>query len=164
MVGDYRDDDFREKPSWRDRDRRKDRSRHVDPGEFPTGQGSRWVRQQILREADRLFQGKRGKKVNPEQEKLRNEIHRFCGGKKFEPSVRKYLKEYGLPDDWSTLMLLLDCKEPGIVIQVIGALKDLYPQQGLEEQQGFRSRLNIIAMTTKDDELRHCAEESATGL
>ena len=163
-MGDYRDDDFREKPSWRERDRRKDRSRHVGQGDFQTGQGSRWIRKQILREADRLFQGKRAKKVDPEQEKARNEIHRFCGTKKFDPSVRKYLKEYGLPDDWSTLILLLDCKEPATVMQAIQALKALYPQQGLEEQQGFRSKLNIISMTTKDDELRHCAEEAAADL
>jgi hypothetical protein len=163
-VGDYNDDDFREKPSWRDRDRRKDRSRHVGQGDLPTGQSSRWVRKQILREADRLFQGNRSKKVDPEQEKARNEIHVGCGTKKFEPAVRKYLKEYGLPDDWSTLMLLLDCKEPGTVIQAIQALKTLYPQQGLEEQQGFRSKLNIISMTTKDEELRYCAEETAAEL
>ena len=163
-MGDYRDDDFREKPSWRERDRRKDRSRHVGQGDFQTGQGSRWVRKQILREADRLFQGKRARKVDPEQEKARNEIHRSCGTKKFDPCVRKYLKEYGLPDDWSTLMLLLDCKEPATVMQAIQALKALYPQQGLEEQQGFRSKLNIISMTTKDDELRHFAEETAAEL
>ena len=89
---------------------------------------------------------------------------RTCGSKKFDPSVRKYLKEYGLPEDWSTLMLLLDCKDPGTIIQAIQSLKDLYPQQGLEEQQGFRSKLNIISMTTKDDELRHWAEETAAEL
>jgi hypothetical protein len=102
--------------------------------------------------------------VDPEQEKARNEIHRFCGTKKFDPSVRKYIKEYGLPDDWSTLMLLLDAKEPGTAIQAIEELKGLYLQQGLEEQQGFRSKLNIISMTTKDDELRHRAEEAAAEL
>ena len=46
-------------------------------------------------------------------------------------------------------------------MEAIRSLKDLYPQQGLEEQQGFRSKLNIISMTTKDDELRFCAEETA---
>ena len=160
-MGNYRDDDFREKPSWRELDRRKDRSRHVGQGDLPAGQSSRWVRKQILREAERLFQGNRSKKVDPEQEKVRNEIHRCFGTKKFDPSVRKYLKQYGLPDDWSTLMLLLDCKDPGTVIEAIRSLKDLYPQQGLEEQQGFRSKLNIISMTTKDDELRFRAEETA---
>jgi hypothetical protein len=160
-VGDYRDDDFREKPSWRERDRRKDRSRHVGQGDLPTGQSPRWVRKQILREAEKLFQGNRTKKVDPEQEKAGNEIHRSFGTKKFEPSVRKYLKQYGMPEDWSTLMLLLDCKEPGTAIQAIQSLKALYPQQGLQEQQGFRSKLNIISMTTKDDELRIRAEEAA---
>jgi hypothetical protein len=72
-----------------------------------------------------------------------------------------YLREYGLPDDWSTLMLLLDCKDSGTAIQAIESLKALYPQQGLEEQQGFRSKLSIISMTTKDDELRYRAEEAA---
>ena len=119
------------------------------------------MRKQILREAERLFQGNRSKKVDPDQEKAKNEIHRFCGTKKFEPSVRKYLKEYGLPDDWSTLMLLLDSKDVGTVIDAIQSLKVLYPGQGLEEQQGFRSKLNIISMTTKDDELRCCAEETS---
>lgn len=160
-MGEYRDDDFREKPSWRDRDRRKDRSRHVAQGELPTGQSSRWVRKQILREAERLFKGSRSKKVDPKQEKAKNEVHRSCGTKKFDPSVRKYLKEYGLPDDWSTLMLLLDSKDPGTVMDAIQSLKVLYPEQGLEEQQGFRSKLNIISMTTKDDELRCCAEETS---
>lgn len=160
-MGDYRDDDFREKPSWRERDRRKDRSRHVGQGDFGTGEGSQWVRKQILREADRLFQGNRSKKVDPEQEKALNEIHRSCGTKKFDPAVRKYLKEYGLPEDWSTLMLLLDCKEAGTAIRAIESLKALYPEQGLEERQGFRSKLNIISMTTKDDELRHRAEEAS---
>jgi hypothetical protein len=160
-VGNYRDDDFREKPSWRERDRRKDRSRHVGQGDLPTGQSPRWVRKQILREAERLFQGNRTKKVDPEQEKAGNEIHRSFGTKKFEPSVRRYLKAYGMPDDWSTLMLLLDCKESGTVMQAIQSLKALYPQQGLQEQQGFRSKLNIISMTTKDDELRVRAEEAA---
>jgi len=160
-VGKYSDDDFREKPSWRELDRRKDRSRHVGQGDLPAGQSSRWVRKQILREAERLFKGNRSKKVDPEQEKVRNEIHRTFGTKKFDPSVRKYLKEYGLPDDWSTLMLLLDSKEPATVMQSIQSLKALYPEQGLEEQQGFRSKLNIISMTTKDDELRLCAEQTA---
>ena len=127
------------------------------------GQSSPWVRKQILREADRLFQGNRNKskKVDPAQEKARNEIHLSCGTKKFEPAVKKYIKEYGVPDDWGTLMLLLDCKEPDTVMAAIQGLKALYPDKGLEEQQGFRSKLNIISMTTKDDELRHRAEEAA---
>ncbi len=158
-MGDRYDDDFREKPSWRDRDRTRDRSRHVAQGDFG-GQSPKWVRKEILREADKLFQGKRGKKLNPEQETARNDIHRTVGSKKFDGMVRKYLKSYGFPEDWSTLMLLLDCKDPETIENAIEKLKNLCPDQGLEEQRGFRSKLNIIAMTTKNDELRLCAEET----
>jgi hypothetical protein len=156
-MGDYRDDDFREKPSWRDRDRKRDRSSHVGQGDFTAR--SDWVRKEILKGAEKLFQGGGKKKVDPEQEKARNEIHKTVGSKKFEAAVKRFLKEYGVPDDWSTLLLLLDFRDPATVIASIEGLKTLYPKQGLEEQRGFRSKLNIISMTTKDEELRSCAEQ-----
>jgi hypothetical protein len=43
-------------------------------------------------------------------------------------------------------------------------LQKLYEGQGLEEKQGFRSKLNIIAMTTKDDQLRLLAESTLQAL
>lgn len=160
-MGNYGDDDFREKPSWRDMDRRRDRSRHVSHDGMGSEGSSRWVRKQVLREAERLFQSKPKKKMNPEQAKALNDIHSSCGTKKFAPSVRRYLKTYGLPEDWSTLMLLLDFNVPATVMEAIESLKKLYPQQGLEEQQGYRSKLNILAMTAKDDELRFFAEQTS---
>lgn len=156
-------DDFREKPSWRDKDRRRDRSRHVAQGDMGAS-SSPWVRKQILREAERLFQGGRAKKADPEQEKARNEIHRHFGTAKFSAAIKRYIKQYGLPEDWGTLLLLLDCKEGEIAHHAIQALSKLYPGQGLEEQQGLRSKLNIIAMTTKDEMLRLCAEETVASL
>ena len=161
-MGDFPDDDFRDKPSWRDRDRRRDRSRHVSDDDFGSGSGSRRARKGILRQAERLFAGGGGKqKLDPEQAKALDEIHRFVGSAKFSAAVKRYVKQYGMPDDWSTLMLLMDHKESQVVIEAIGLLKDLYPEQGLEEQKGFRSRLNIISMTAKDDDLRYWAEEAA---
>jgi len=157
-MGDGYDLDDWDKPSWRDRDRRRDRSSHVGQGDLTVR--SKWVRNEILKGAERLFQGGGKKKVDPEQEKARNEIHTTVGSKKFDAAVKKYLKEYGVPDDWSTLLLLLDFKDPATVRASIENLKLLYPNQGLEEQRGFRSKLNIISMTTKDEELRACAEET----
>ena len=158
------DSDEREKPSWREIDRRRDRSRHVrreESGSKEKSLRSAWAKERYLKEVDKLFQGEKGSKAH---KAALNAIHRTYGTQKFSDSINKYLEKYGIPDDWSTLMLLLDCKEPGTVIQAIQELKTLYPQQGLEEQQGFRSKLNIISMTTKDDELRHCAEEAAADL
>ena len=117
-----------------------------------------------MKGAEKLFQGGAKKKVNPEQETARNEIHKTVGSKKFDASVKRFLKEYGVPDDWSTLLLLLDFKDSATVMASIENLKSLYPKQGLEEQRGFRSKLNIISMTTKDEELRLCAEEAGEDL
>jgi hypothetical protein len=161
-MGDYLDDDFREKPSWRDRDRRRDRSSHQ--GQEDLTVRSKWVRNEILKGAEKLFQGGGKKKMDPEMEKARNEIHKTVGSKKFDAAVKRYLKVYGVPDDWSTLLLLLDFKDPATVMASIETLKTLYPTQGLEEQRGFRSKLNIISMTTKDEALRLFAEEAVTQL
>ena len=94
-MPDFKDDefnDFKEKPSWRDKDRRRDRSRHVAQGDMGAT-SSRWMRKQILREAEKLFQGGRTKKADPEQEKARNEIHRHFGTAKLTPAVKKYIKQ-----------------------------------------------------------------------
>lgn len=159
-MQDYRDDDFRDKPSWRDRDRKRDRSRHVQHDDLGMGSSPAWVRKEILKQAEKLFQGNATKPVDPQKEKAKSEIHKYFGTEKFLASVRRYLKQYGLPEDWRSLMLLLDYKDCGVVEEVIGALRKLYEGQGLEARQGFRSKLNIIAMTTKDDRLRLLAENT----
>ncbi len=160
-MGNHSDDEFREKPSWRDLDRRRDRSRHVASNDISIDNNPRWVRKQILREADKLFQGNNGpKKLSPEQQKALNEVHKTFGTNKFSASVKRYLKEYGLPDDWGTLLLLLDFTDVATIIEAIQGLKDLYPRQGLQEQQGFRSKLNIISMTSKDEKLRYFVEQT----
>lgn len=154
----YRDDDFREKPSWRDRDRRRDRSRHVPQDDLGMGSSPAWVRKEILKKAEKLFQGGAAKQIDPQKEKALAEIHTCFGTDRFAASVKRYLKQYGLPEDWGTLMLLLDYKDGAVVEEAIAALRKLYESQGLQERQGFRSKLNIIAMTTKDDRLRLVAE------
>ncbi len=160
-MGNRSGDEFKEKPSWRDLDRRRDRSRHVESNEINIDNNPRWVRKQILREADKLFQGNNGpKKLSPEQQKALNEIHKTFGTNKYSASVKRYLKEYGLPDDWGTLLLLLDFNDIPTIIEAIQSLKKLYPQQGLQEQQGFRSKLNIISMTSKDEKLRYFVEQA----
>jgi hypothetical protein len=58
-----RDEDEREKLSWRDIDKLRDRSRHVS-GERKSFQErtlrSEWAKKQHLREAEKFFQGKKG--------------------------------------------------------------------------------------------------------
>lgn len=153
-------DDYDDKPSWSEIDKRRDRSAHVsdDPAAArPKSPKKEWAQKMYLKEIENLF---KGKKATKEHSMAIETIHARAGTKKFNTEVKKYIKEYGMPDDWSTLFLLLDYKDIKIVKQAITQLKSLVNEQPLGIQEGFKSKLNIMAMTAADDELRDAAEEA----
>ena len=153
------DSDEREKPSWRDIDRKRDRSRHVSRDEQSSSEKSlrsTWAKEQYLKEVDKLFQGKKGSK---EHKAALNAIHNHYGTSKFASSVKKYLEKYGIPDDWSTLMLLLDYKDDEVLVQVIETLKDNAPERSRVERQGFKDKLEILTITASSSTIISLAEK-----
>ncbi|MDI7260675.1 MAG: hypothetical protein QME90_12225 [Thermodesulfobacteriota bacterium] len=155
----YSDEDEKEKISWREIDRRKDRSPHApkEPsGERERSRRSEWVMKKYRKEADRLFMGKKGTKKH---QKAREEIDRTHGTDQFDEAVKNFLNQYGLPDDWRTLSLLLDYSDPDKVLEAVHAMKVLYEARTPMEKQGFKAKLDILAMTTSDSDLRDAAEE-----
>jgi len=158
MVGD-RDGEEREKISWREIDRRRDRSPHAPketPKERERSRRSEWVMKKYRKEADKLFMGKKGTKKH---QKAHSDIDRVHGTDQFETAVKAYLDQYGLPDDWSTLLLLLDYSDPAVVSEALTALKNLYESRSPMEKQGFKARVDIMAMTASDRDLRDLADE-----
>jgi hypothetical protein len=155
----HREEDEREKISWREIDRRRDRSPYA-PKETPRDEvrsrRSEWVMKKYRKEADKLFMGKKGTKKH---QKAHHDIDRYHGTDQFEPAVKTYLDQYGLPDDWSTLSLLLDYSDSEKVLQVLAAMKDLYEARSPTEKQGFKAKVDILAMTATDSDLRDFAEE-----
>jgi len=155
----HHDNDEGEKISWREIDRRKDRSPYA-PKETPQdrvrSRRSEWVMKKYRKEADKLFMGKKG---TQKHQKARNDIDRFHGTDQFEAAVKAYLDQYGLPDDWSTLSLLLDYSDSQKVLQALAAMKDLYEAKSPIEKQGFKAKVDILAMTASDSDLRDFAEE-----
>ena len=102
-----RDEEERERPSWREIDQRRDRQgQRQAPAErrLPKKQAE-WVRKMALKQAEALFKGRRGR---PEYQKALKELEAAHGTKKFLPMARKFLEEYGLPAEWGTLNILLD--------------------------------------------------------
>ncbi len=158
MVRDH-EEDGREKISWREIDRRKDRSPYA-PKEIPKDQArsrrSEWVMKKYRKEADKLFMGKKGTKKH---QKAYNDIDRYQGTDQFETAVKTYLDQYGLPDDWSTLSLLLDYSDSEKVLQALAVMKDLYETRSPIEKQGFKAKVDILAMTASDSDLRDFSEE-----
>ena len=152
-------DDEREKLSWREIDRRKDRSPYA-PKEIPErrerSRRAEWVMKKFRKEADKLFMGKKGTKKH---QKAQNDIDRTHGTDQFESAVKTYLDQYGLPDDWRTLSLLLDYSEAETVLQALSAMKNLYASRTPVEKQGFKAKVDILAMTAPNSDLRDFAEE-----
>jgi len=146
------DEDEREKLSWREIDRRRDRSPHA-PKEAPReplrSRRSEWVMKRYRKEADKLFMGKKGTKKH---QKAHNDIDRYHGTDQFETAVKNYIDQYGLPEDWSTLSLLLDYSDSEKVLQALAAMNPI-------EKQGFKAKVDILAMTASDSDLRDFAEE-----
>ncbi len=152
-------DDERERPSWREIDRLRDRSPHTrrrksSESEIERALKSKWLKERYLKEVEKLFAGKKGSK---EHDKALEKIHKSYGTNRFHKAVRDYVKEYGFPEDWGTLILLLDHKDQAIVCEALKALKNLYPEKGLVEQQGFVSKVRVLSMTAKEDEVRDTA-------
>ncbi len=154
------DEDEKERPSWRDIDRKKDRSKHVSedrPAFRPKSAKAQWAQKQYLKEVENLF---KGKKATQEHAIAHEAIHKHAGTSKFNAAVKKYLEEYDLPDDWSTLFLLLDYKDLAVVKRVIETLTEKAQEESLNLKEGLKSKLRIIAMTTPDSELKELAEET----
>ena len=150
-------DDDREKLSWREIDQMRDRSRHVGGGKSYQERSLRsdWAKKQHLREAEKFFQGKKGTDA---YKKAYAALHAKYGTPGFKEAVQKFIQEFGIPDDWGTLLLLMDADEPAWVKDAIVAMKGMYEKRSLIEQKGFKGKLRILAMTTKDKGLRQEAE------
>jgi hypothetical protein len=155
----HHDENDGEKLSWREIDRRKDRSPYA-PRETSQdrvrSRRSEWVMKKYRKEADKLFMGKKGTKRH---QKARDDIDRYHGTDQFETAVKAYIDQYGLPEDWSTLSLLLDYSDSQKVLQALTAMKDLYEARSPIEKRGFKAKVDILAMTASDSDLRDFAEE-----
>ncbi len=155
--------DEEEKLSWSELDKRRGQSKHVSRDRSPTKKSrlQNWAAKQYRKELERLWMGKKG---TEECRKALGEIHKRHGTSKFNPIVKSFVKEYGLPDDWETLFLLLDYRDVDTVKEVLNKLIELYPDKSLTEMQGFRAKLDIMAMTSANEKLKEAFREALAEL
>ncbi len=155
------DDDERERPSWREIDQRRDRPGERAPvRERPPRKQAEWVRKLALQQAEALFKGKRAR---PEYQKALKELEAARGTKKFVPTARKFLEEYGLPEEWGALNLFLDFPDPEVATQALKAMAGQVEGRSRVEQQGFQGRLRVLQLTSPLGEVRRLAEELLAG-
>jgi hypothetical protein len=152
-----RDDDERERLSWREIDQRRDGSRHRAKTPPPAPKAvAEMVRKQALAQAEALFKGKRAR---PEYQTDLKKLEASHGGKKFALLAKKFLEEYGLPEEWGALTRLLDYDDPGMVAEVLQAMAGQAPRRSRVEKQGFKGRLQVLSLTSPHREIRRVAEE-----
>ena len=160
-MGDYEND----KPDWRELDRRRDKSklygRIEEKGQKKEKPKDRYQAGRIKEALDKLFMGKKG---TIEHEKLYNKIHSTYGSNRFVSTVTKYIEQYGVPDDPSALLLILDTKEQNIICSGIEKLKEIYGGLTKRQQEDIRRKLSILAMTDKSGEVRGIAGEALEGM
>jgi len=156
-MGRY-DDDDREKLSWREIDKMRDGSRHVGErkGIRERTLKSDWAKKQHLRAAEKFFLGKKGTEA---YKAAHAALHEQYGTPQFAEAVQNFLQQFGLPDDWGTLLLILDGPDPQKAKEALAVLKTLYEKRSLLEKKGFKGKVKVLAMTTRDPALRGQCEE-----
>lgn len=157
-----KEDDDRERPSWREIDQRRDRGQHGTPKKpAPPKKVAEKVRQQALAQAESLFKGKRAR---PEYQKDLRQLEALHGTKKFTVFVKNFLQEYGLPEEWGALTRLLDYPDGEVVVRVLEAMARQAGARSRVEQQGFKGRLQVLALTSPHEEVRLRSDEILSDL
>jgi len=152
-----RDDDERERPSWREIDQRRDGSSHrvKAPPPVPKAQAES-IRTQALAQAEALFKGKRSR---PEYKTDLKKLEAGHGSKKFPVLAKNFLEEYGLPEEWGALTRLLDYDDPPAAVAVLQAMAGQAERRTRVEKQGFKGRLQVLTLTSPHLEIRRAAED-----
>jgi hypothetical protein len=155
-MSDYDD----EKPDWREIDRKKDSSRQYGRQEIAYKKDlpkDRWNVARRKEALDKLFMGEKG---TLEHEKLYNKIHKTYGSGSFVANVKKYIEKYGIPDDASTLLIVLDTKEQDIVFKACDKIETIYRGLSTRQKEDVRRKLSILKLTDKSAEVRGKAEDT----
>ncbi len=150
-------EDERERPSWREIDRLRDRSRHVRREERKerVERPDRWKTARAKEALERLLKGEKG---TLEHDKLYNKIHSSYGTKSFTKNVKSYIEKYGLPDDASTLMLIMDTKEEDIIGDAIDKLALIYNELPQKLKEDVIRKISIVKLVERSEKVRRKAE------
>ena len=156
-----RNDEERERPSWREIDQRRDGSRHREkaPPPVPKAQAES-IRTQALAQAEALFKGKRAR---PEYQTDLKKLEAGHCSKKFPALAKKFLEDYGLPEEWGALTRFLDYDDPTAAVAVLRAMAGQVERRSRVEKQGFKGRLQVLALTSPHLEIRRAAEDILAG-
>lgn len=117
---------------------------------------SRWASAAYKRKVDEQLFGRKGDAARSRmQERLRSSQ----GSPTFLRTYREYVRDYGMPQDLSTLMLLLDLDDERESLKVMDAIQAAVGSVTPDEKNLLRGRLRNLEMSTQSDALADAAVE-----
>lgn len=146
-----REEEERERPSWREIDARKNRSRHVVQDPKPARKKSHMERRDdsmAKKALNEFFQGKKSKAQETEWKKVCE-----ASGSLFSKRAKKYIEAHGLPRQWDDLLRLLDHDETALLKQVLDRLRERAQQQNEKSLDLLVGKLRILKMTCEEPKL-----------
>ncbi len=150
---DERDDDDDRRPSWRELDRRRDRSSHreAEPeSRDPRPSRQDYKKDRYKKQLEQLFSGG---KPNPEQEKQLKKIRQARGDAEINKACLQFVKKFGLPKEWDSLTLFLDATDPELLLPALEQLEKSVVMQPPVRQENFKQRLRLLKMTSSSDKV-----------
>ncbi len=105
-----------------------------------------------------------GKKGDSARLRLEQRLRDAQGSPDFVRIFREYVKGYGMPEDISLLMTLLDMETERDVLHVMEALDSAANGAPPEQRNLLRSRLRNLEMSTSSDALADAATDMLTRL
>jgi hypothetical protein len=146
-----RDDEEREKKSWRERDAEKDRSRHLSASPKPAEKVPFKVkRDESAAKAalNDLFNAKKSKERESAWKKV------FEGPlKTFSLRVDNFVGKFGLPKDWDDMLRLLDHKDSGFISTILDRMIEMAPQESPIRRDLLTGKLRVLKLERDEPDL-----------
>ena len=155
-------DDYDDKPSWRDIDRRREASTHTDQNKPSQGYGG------PRHSSNRYYKAKLEKLmkekleavfVDPEQGAASKKIINSVTGADRKEATAEYLDKWGVPEDFETLMAMAEVKDDAVFAQVLPPMRDLWDEQSDSRRKLARQLLQMRLMRVRDKDARATATE-----
>jgi hypothetical protein len=160
---DDHDDQGRDRPDWRELDRKRDQSRHVivDPKPHPSPRAFRDKRQEnkAKQALDQFFQGKKSK----EQETAWKKVIEVAG-RSFSLRASNYVEKFGLPRIWDDLLRLLDHDHEEFVGKILDRMVELAPKETAIRRDLLVGKLRVLKMEREEPALLKKFEDTLAAL
>jgi hypothetical protein len=146
------DDRDRERPSWREMDRLRDRSKHTRPERRePSGPRARATsqaaKQAYLRKLDEKIFGGKGSPAEKDAAAVRD----ARGTRGFSAACDAFVEKRGFPESPDLLLLFLDHENPDVVLKALEVLAPLARENAVDRDALGKALRRVKAMTDDPD-------------